>query len=81
MGSRHIIRQQQSAETQPWCPTSPTAALDLSGGDEKAMRAIEQRISAVLAEKSALESKLARVEENYKSEIEGLKAVRLLGAS
>lgn len=39
------------------------------------MKAVEQRISAVLAEKAALESKLARMEASYKSEIEGLKSV------
>jgi len=103
------------------------AALNLSGGDEAAMKAIEQRISAgreewklwmclpvlapcllptacrckgwvawaelqlglsipaapgassllqVLAEKAAMEQKLARMEANYKAEIEALKAVR-----
>jgi hypothetical protein len=50
------------------------AALNLSGGDEASMKAIEQRISAVLAEKAAMEQKLARMEANYKAEIEALKA-------
>jgi hypothetical protein len=39
------------------------------------MRAIEQRIAAVLAEKGAAEQKLARMEASYKAEIEALKAV------
>ncbi|EFN56078.1 hypothetical protein CHLNCDRAFT_145586 [Chlorella variabilis] len=53
------------------------AALDLSGaagGDEKAMKAIEQRISAVLAEKSAMESKLARLEAAHRQEMEAFRA-------
>ena len=39
------------------------------------MKAIEQRIGAVLAEKAAMEQKLARMEASYKAEIEALKAV------
>ncbi|KAL4451514.1 hypothetical protein ABPG75_007176 [Micractinium tetrahymenae] len=49
------------------------AALDLSGGDSEAMKKVEARINAVLAEKAALESKLARMEASYKSEIDALK--------
>ena len=40
------------------------------------MKKIEARINAVLAEKSAIESKLQRMEASYKAEIEALKAVR-----
>jgi chorismate mutase len=54
------------------------AALDLSGGDEKAMKAIEQRIGAVLAEKAAMEAKVARMESQHKQELDALKVVSLL---
>ena len=60
------------------------AALDLSGaagGDEKAMKAIEQRISAVLAEKSAMESKLARLEAAHRQEMEAFRAVSGVGGA
>lgn len=50
------------------------AALNLGGGGADT-KAIEQRISAVLAEKGALEAKLARMEASYKQEVEALKAV------
>ncbi|KAL4428851.1 hypothetical protein ABPG77_005289 [Micractinium sp. CCAP 211/92] len=49
------------------------AALDLSGGDPETMKKVEARINAVLAEKAALESKLARMEASYKGEIDALK--------
>ena len=45
------------------------------------MKAIEQRIHAVLAEKSAMESKLVRMEANYKAEIDKLVAVSECGGS
>lgn len=39
------------------------------------MKKVEARINAVLAEKAALESKLARMEASYKGEIDALKQV------
>lgn len=45
----------------------------MSGSDSESMKKIEARINAVLAEKAALESKLARMEASYKSEIEAVK--------
>ncbi|PSC75171.1 kinesin-like calmodulin-binding isoform X1 [Micractinium conductrix] len=50
------------------------AALNISGSDSESMKKIEARINAVLAEKSAIESKLQRMEASYKAEIEALKA-------
>lgn len=57
------------------------AALDLSGGDAEAMKQVEARINAVLAEKAAMESKLTRMEAQYKSEIESLKGGAAMGAA
>lgn len=57
------------------------AALDLSGSDSETMKKVEVRINAVLAEKAALESKLARMEASYKGEIDSLKAVSAVGNS
>eukprot|EP00204_Picochlorum_oklahomense_P000034 CAMPEP_0118798274 /NCGR_PEP_ID=MMETSP1161-20130426/689_1 /TAXON_ID=249345 /ORGANISM="Picochlorum oklahomensis, Strain CCMP2329" /LENGTH=1157 /DNA_ID=CAMNT_0006725649 /DNA_START=176 /DNA_END=3649 /DNA_ORIENTATION=+ len=50
------------------------AAMDLSnlsldGGDPEAIKAIEARIRAVQSEKSALEQKVARLEENHAAEL------------
>ncbi len=50
------------------------AALDLSnlsldGGDPEAIKAIEARIRAVQSEKTALEQKVARLEENHAAEL------------
>jgi hypothetical protein len=52
------------------------AALNLSGGDAAAMKAVEQRINAVLAEKAAAEAKLARVEAAHAEQMSSIKAVR-----
>ncbi|KAI3437601.1 hypothetical protein D9Q98_000054 [Chlorella vulgaris] len=50
------------------------AALNLSGGDAAAMKAVEQRINAVLAEKAAAEAKLARVEAAHAEQMSSIKA-------
>jgi len=62
---------------RPGClPACLPAALNLSGGDPEAMKKVETRINAVLAEKAALEQKLARMEASYKGEIDSLKVGR-----
>ena len=45
------------------------ANLQLDGGDPEAIKAIESRIRAVQSEKTALEQKIARLEENHAAEL------------